>query len=87
MGVSVQGVPVKRGVSIQGDLCPERCLSGGLCPERCLSGGVSVQGVSVWGVSVQGGVSARVRTVTYGRYASYCNAFLLFLFALCENFS
>ena len=44
MGVSVQGVPVKRGVSIQGDLCPEGCLSGGLCPGVSVQGGVYLRG-------------------------------------------
>ena len=59
----------------QASVCPQ----GGLCPQggslsrgEYLSGGVSVQRGSLSGGLCQGDP----RTVTYGRYASYWNAFL-----------
>ena len=76
--VSVWGVSIW-GVSVRGSLYP----GGGVCP------GVSVQGVSVQGGLCPGGLclggslsrgcicQGDPHTVTYGRYASYCNAFLL----------
>ena len=62
-GVDVQGAGVVRGSRSRG------FLSGGFCP-----GGVSLQEVSVWG-----GLSGNPpRTVIYGQYTSYWNAFLYY---------
>ena len=67
-------------------LCPGESVSrGGLCPRGlCLGSeeGLCPEGISVPGFSVQGclsrgrGCQGEPRTVTYGRYASYWNAFL-----------
>ena len=91
-GVSVQGglcpgglcLGSLSGVSVQGDLCLGRgSLSGGLCLGVSVQGGLS-RGVCP-GESLSGegrGVSVREtpRMVTNGRYASYWNAFLFFIY-------
>ena len=84
-GVSVHG---GGGVSVQRGLCQGVCVhEGGLCPEGSLSGeSLSRRGVGPGvslsrRVSVRGGSLSSIppRTVTSGQYASYWNAFLLYL--------
>ena len=89
---SLSRVGVCQGVSLWGSLsrqglCQGGCLSrqslclgglcqrGSLCPGRFFVWGSLSRGVSAQGALCRGDS----RTVTCGPYASYCNAFLLFL--------
>ena len=76
------GLVSVQGGFLSGGLCPGGVsVQRGPCPEGSLSRGVSVWGVSVHGGSLSRGVSVREtpRTVKSGRYASYWNAYLLFI--------
>ena len=50
------GVSAQDGVSTQGGVCPEGCLSGGCLPGGCLPGGVCLRVSNDGGVCLGGGV-------------------------------
>ena len=70
----------------QGNVFTPVCDSvhrGGLCPGRSLSRGSLSMGDLCPGVLCQG--DSRLRTVTYGRFASYWNAFLFLNLGTCNS--